>query len=120
MSCEGPEELCAHVRKQLPLRARLIGKERLNDLVLIAVQEWPSEQLLSGSTYHELALEDARKTVARTYEALHGADKRYGILWEFVVSAVISAILQHIFEWWWERSVNRVRLVAWQQSMRKR
>ena len=36
MPANTPEELCEYVRKSLPLRARLVGKERLDDLTLIA------------------------------------------------------------------------------------
>lgn len=114
-----PEDLCNIIRAKLPLRARLIGKERLNDLTLISIQEWPSDPLMSGAVYDEVAVDATRQTVGRVYEALHGADKRYGILWEFVVGAVISAILQHILEWWRERSVNRALLISWQKGMKK-
>jgi len=44
----GPEELCDYVRERLPLRARLAGKERLNDIVLMAVTEWPVDGLMSS------------------------------------------------------------------------
>ncbi len=113
------EQLCDRVRRLLPLRSRLVGRERLNDLVMISVQEWPCESLLNGEAYHEILMERTRKRVVRTYEALHGDDQKYGALWEFVVSAVASAILQHILEWWWEKRSHRVCLAGWQKAMAK-
>ena len=115
------EELCRYVRSRLPVRARLVGRERLNDLVLIAVTEWPIEPLMSasrGSAQEEKILDATTKRVTATYEALRGAEQNYGFFWTLILSAAISAIVQHIFEWWLSRSANRVKLAGWQCAAR--
>lgn len=115
------QELCDYVRERLPMRARLVGKERLNDLVLIAITEWPASVLLNadrGSAVEEKELDATAKRVAATYEALHGSEKTYGFVWAFILSAVVSAIVQHILEWWLSRSANRTKLTGWQYQMR--
>lgn len=117
----GPEELCEYVRSRLPLRARLVGKERLNDLVLIAVTEWPIEPLMScarGSGSEEKILDGISASVARTYETVHGSEKKYGFLWAFVLSSVVSAIVQLVLQWWLERVSHRVKMVSWQYAMK--
>jgi hypothetical protein len=115
------EELCEYVRSRVPLRVRLVGRERLQDLVLIAVTEWPIEPLMGterGSAVEEKVLEATAKRVSATYEALHGSEKTYGFIWAFILSAAISAIVQYILEWWLHRPANRVKLAGWQCAMR--
>lgn len=117
----GPEELCDYVRSRLPLRARLVGKERLNDLVLMAVTEWPIEPLVScrrGSDIEEKILDGVTKSVGRTYESVHGGEKAYGFLWAFVLSSVVSAIIQLVLQWWLSRAANRIKMAAWQYGMK--
>lgn len=115
------EELCEYVRRRLPVRARLVGKERLDDLVLMAVTEWPTDWLMQcerGSAEEEKVLAATTERVGRTYEAVRGGEKRYGFFWAFVLSAVVSAVVQYVLEWWLHRSANRVKMAAWQYEMR--
>lgn len=119
MADSGPQELCDYVRERLPLRARLAGKERLNDLVLIAITEWPIDGLLSagrGTALEEKLLDQITKNVSLTYESVHGSEQRYGFFWTFILSSVVSAIVQVILQWWLGRPANRVKLAAWQYS----
>jgi hypothetical protein len=113
------EELCDIVRRDLPLRARLVGRERLDDIVRMAVQEWPCDRLYSASLWDK-EMENLRGSVSRTYEAVHGGDRRYGFLWQFVIGAVISAILERILEWWAQSIVHREQVIAWSRSQKGR
>jgi|LakMenE18May11ns_1017448.scaffolds.fasta_scaffold9315655_2 hypothetical protein len=121
MTAENPKELCEYVRSNLPLRARLVGKERLDDITLIAVTEWPIQPLMDaqrGSAGEEKILDFMSRDVARVYEAVHGSDKRYGFFWTFVLSSAVSAIVQVILQWWLSRASNRVKMAAWQYGMK--
>ncbi|NDE15602.1 hypothetical protein EBZ80_11800 [bacterium] len=121
MPSDGPKELCEYVRKALPLRARLVGRERLDDLTLIAVTEWPIQPLMDarrGSGDEERILDSVAQSVARTYESVRGAEQRYGFLWAFVLSSAVSAIVQLVLQWWLSRPSNRMKMAAWQYSMR--
>ena len=111
------EELCDIVRRDLPLRARLVGRERLDDIVRMAVQEWPCDRLHSAAQFDK-EMENLRVAVSRTYEAVHGSDKRFGFLWQFVIGAVISAILERILDWWTASIVHREQVVAWNKSQK--
>lgn len=117
----GPSELCEHVRKLLPLRARLVGKERLDDITLMAITEWPIQPLLDaqrGSDIEEKLLDRISQNVSRTYETVHGSEKRYGFFWAFILSSAVSAIVQIILQWWLHRPSNRIKLAAWQYGMK--
>lgn len=117
----GPTELCDYVRERLPLRARLAGKERLNDIVLIAITEWPIDGLLScgrGTAAEEKLLDQMATSVSRTYESVHGSEQRYGFFWTFILASVVSAIVQAMLQWWLSRPANRVKMAAWQCSTR--
>jgi hypothetical protein len=121
MSSEGAAELCEYVRKALPLRARLVGRERLDDLTLIAITEWPIQPLMDarrGSGDEERILDAVSQSVSRTYESVHGSEKRYGFFWAFVLSSVVSAIVQLVLQWWLSRPSNRVKMAAWQYGMK--
>jgi hypothetical protein len=121
MHGEGPKELCEYVRSNLPLRARLAGKERIDDLTLIAVTEWPIQPLMDsqrGSGIEEKILYGVTQNVSRVYETVHGADKRYGFFWAFILSSAVSAVVQLVLQWWLSRSANRLKLAAWQYSMK--
>lgn len=118
----GINELCQHVRDRLPLRARLVGRERLCDVVMMAITEWPIDDLLAcgrGSAEEEKCLDRIRSSVGRTYEAVHGHEKNYGFIWSFVLSAAVSAIIQVILKWWLDKRANRMRMAIWQHSMRE-
>ena len=118
---EGIDELCSYVRAALPLRARIAGRDRLDDLVRIAVTEWPVEELLAcqrGSGVEERMLDGIARDVSRVYEAVRGSEKRYGFFWAFVLSSVVSAVVQLVLQWWLERPANRVKMTAWKGSMR--
>jgi hypothetical protein len=115
------DELCNYVRERLPLRARLVGKDRLDDIVRIAVTEWPIVPLMEcgrGSAEEELLLDRLRVSVSRTYELVRGSEPRYGFFWAFVLSAAVSAVIQVILRWWIEKRANRCKIAAWQYSVK--
>ena len=117
----GPQELCDYVIERLPLRARLVGRERLCDMTMMAVTEWPIQPLMDcrrGSDVEEKVLAGVAQSVSRVYESVRGSEKRYGFLWAFVLSSVVSAVVQLILEWWMSRASNRIKMAAWQYGMK--
>lgn len=121
MVSEGPQELCEYVRRSLPLRARLVGRERLDDLTLIAITEWPCSSFAGirrDSGEEEKILYGVTANVKRVYEAIHASEKNYGFIWAFVLSSAVSAIVQLILQWWLSRSANRLKMAAWQYGLK--
>lgn len=121
MPGETADDLCKYVRERLPLRARLVGKERLNDMVLMAVTEWPIQALMDcgrGTADEEKILDDTARRVGMTYESVRGSEPRYGFFWTFVLSSVVSAIVQVVLQWWLSRAANRMKMAAWQYGMK--
>lgn len=88
---------------------------------MIAVTEWPIDELLSygrGSGEEEKCLSRLSESVGRTYEAVHGHEKNYGFIWAFVLSAAVSAILQVMLRWWLEKRAHRQCMAMWQCEMK--
>lgn len=118
---EGPEELCRYVRERLPLRARLLGQERVNAIVRRAIAEWPIDALLEserGSPKEESALDRLRDSVQHGYAGDEGEQYGCGILMAFVLSAVVSAIIQAMLKWWLEKRSRRMKMAVWQYNMK--
>ncbi len=119
MSESRPEDLCDYVQRQLPLRAKLLGKQRLDAVTMSAIRHWPAEQLLAGCSS-----EDGGEAVGRTAIAVFGecrsADpKRYGsVVLSMLLMWLASAVVQMLLKWWLERSSNRVKMTAWQQELK--
>lgn len=110
-------ELIEYVRGRLPVRSRLVGRERLRDLVLMAVAEWPIDQVLDAIKRNEddrPALARTEASVRRTFEAVHGS----GVLLALILPALVSAIVQLVLRWWLERQDRRWQLASWQYELK--
>lgn len=112
------EELCDHVRVRMPVRARLVGKNRVDAIVSEVVCEWPgdSSRLASGGQAGVDALEDLKIRVAAKYVQRHGGADRYGC--SVLLLFVLSTVIQLIFRWWSSRNSNRRNMAAWQAEMK--
>jgi hypothetical protein len=108
-----PDDLRTYVLRHMPLGARMIGRERLDFLIDHAVQSWPSEELMAsrpGTTRSRRALAGAERDVRLAFE------KRYGFFWTLVLSALVSAVVQHVFKWWLERHSHREQMETWRKG----
>jgi hypothetical protein len=114
-------ELVEYVRSRLPIRARLLGEERLQDLVMLTVAAWPIDGLLAadaGSSEEIVQLELTKIEVSRMYAALHGDPKSGSILLAIVLPAMLSALIQVVLKWWLEKRSRRTKMAIWQHLMK--
>lgn len=114
------EELVQYVRGRLPVRARLVGEERLRDMVLLTVAAWPIDALLaagSGSAEEAASLEATREEVSRMFAALHGERRSGSILLAIILPALLSAVIQAVLKWWLEKRGRRTKMVLWQRAL---
>jgi len=114
-------ELVSYVRARLPIRARLVGEEKLRDLVLITIAAWPIDELLAaegGSDAEAMQLEKTRAEVSRMYAALHGEPKSGSILLAIVLPALLSAVIQVVLKWWLEKRSRRTKMAVWQHLLK--
>ena len=106
------EELYEYVRKSMPLRARMLGREGLEEIVRAVVAEWPVPEGES-ITERQLAV-----TAAAAERRLDRREKRYGFIWTLLLSAVLSAVAAKVLEWWLERRKNQTSLARWSKIVR--
>lgn len=111
-----------HVRARLPVRSRLVGEERLRDLVLLTVAAWPIDALLAGDSWRDdrkkAILEDTQAEVSRMYAALHGESRSGSVILAIVLPALMSAVIQVILKWWLEKRNRRTKMAVWQHTLK--
>lgn len=110
------EELKDYVFRRMPIRTRMLGRERLAEIVDLAVARWPSDGLRAcarGSSQEEELLQGVIHGVGQQCSARSGAGQTYGFVWMFLMSAVISAVVQAVLRWWLEREANRQAIALW-------
>lgn len=100
-----------------PLRKNLVGRDRVDDLVLIAVEQSPIEfisHLKPGSGECEVFSAAWGQSVKRGYCLLY---PEMGPIFWLLISPVLQAILRRLLEWWWESSNNRILLAGWKRRL---
>jgi hypothetical protein len=113
------DTLREYVFRRMPIRARVLGRERLGEIVDLAVARWPAYELLScgrGSSQEEEVLQSLMQEVSVRCSATAAKQQTYGFVWMFLMSAVVSAVVQAVLRWWLESSANRAMLRVWQQE----
>lgn len=116
-------ELVEYVKFRMPLRARVLGEEKLQDIVLITVAAWPIDGLVAsqrGSSEERAAIARARDEVARTFAALHGEPRSSSVLLAILLPAILSAVIQVVLRWWLEKRSRRLKMAVWQIELRGR
>lgn len=114
------DDVLEEIRPHLPMRVKLLGEKRLRRIVGIAIKEWPTEQMYaSGDDTHK---DDVRKAleeqVKSSYLESEPDDQRYGFaILAIVLTAAISAIIQQMIAWWWNKPKNRDLMTLWQRQI---
>ena len=114
-----PADLKEHVWRKLGPRKWLVGREQVDLLTQLAVENWQTEYYNAADSDQERAIvaEGTLIAVKRMHQAVGGySDREYGMIWAFLLSAVASAIIQVVLRWWLERRSNRVMMLIWQQE----
>ena len=116
MILETPEDLAEYVRHRLPLRARMIGRKRIEDIVSTTIYEWPALSLsIAGGPEHTDAVFDALESqVLASYQNRYGDDDRYGFaIMTIILVAAITAIVQVLVKWWLEKKLHQDQMKSW-------
>lgn len=98
------------VWERMGLRKFAAGREGVNDLVAVAVQEWPAERLVgakSGSTAELLAIDQLKDAMKRHIQLTHGHEPRFGFIWTLLLGVLISEIVKILLAWWLNSDSNR-------------
>jgi hypothetical protein len=111
-----------YIWSQIPERQRdRVGREMVNDLVSVVVQEWPDEQLSQANPKGSAELEalgELRKTAARHLQLAYGDEKasEMSLVWMFLLQFILPIVLEKTLEWWRKRKENRGRIRIWRRK----
>lgn len=114
-----PADLKQHVWRNLGPRKWLVGREQVDLLTQLAVENWRSDymQAADSDLERQIVAQATLADMKRMHQAVGGyGEREYGMVWLFLLSGVASAIVQVMLRWWLERRANRVMLMVWQQE----
>lgn len=105
------------VWESLPIRREAIDHEFVDDLVLIAVQQWPSEELSQAPPGSEEEAELLRRLqwdIRRMLELTYGQE-RFNGYWILGARAMIPLAAEVILKWWRRRKTNQAQIGIWRR-----
>lgn len=114
------EDLQAHVWRRLGIRKFAAGRHRVDRLTRLAVQHWQGDAYAAAGSDadRDAALKATAEAVKQSYREAGDAGEEYGfVLWIWLLSTVLSAVVQIIVKWWLERRRNQTLMLVWQQEM---
>ena len=115
------DELQDAVWQSLPfLRRQLVGRERMERIVNLAIDRAPLEVLPyvnQGSNEENVVCTAWQAAVKTRYCTKYGDDAiRFGPLFWIVVSPLIQYAIKAILEWWLNSKTNRVLIAGWRKE----
>lgn len=117
MTLEGLQE---HVWRRLGLRKHLLGREEVNLLTRLTVENWDNDFYNAAHTDadRQIVADGTLVAVKRMHQAVGSySQQEYGMIWALLLSAVASAVIQAVLKWWLERRANRAMLLVMQQEL---
>lgn len=105
------------VWESLPIRREALGQEFISDIVLLAVQQWPAEELSQAApdTPEEAeAIRSLQWDIRRMAEFIYG-EERFAGFWLLGARAVIPLVVEVIRKWWRRRKDNRAKIGIWRR-----
>jgi hypothetical protein len=115
------QELRGQLWRELPvLRRSLVGREKVDDIITIAIEQCPLEffqHISQGSNEQGVVLAAWGQSVNRGYRLLYGEEAQFGPLFWILISPLIQYLLKRLLEWWFESRANRVKMAGWQKEL---
>jgi hypothetical protein len=106
------------VWESLPIRREAVGREVIDDVVLMAVQCWPVEELpqADGNTQQEvIVLRALGNDIRRIMALVYGQDRFHGY-WLVALRVLIPQVVDLIHDWWRRRKDNRAKMIMWRRK----
>jgi hypothetical protein len=104
------DSLTELVWKQIDYKRLLVGRRVVRNAVRLYVCQWPTYTMANTESQDRLC----QQLVEVGTEAFqtNPRGKKYGFFWTFLLSAVLSQVVQALLKWWLERDENRESLIA--------
>jgi hypothetical protein len=114
------EQMQAHVWQRAPLGKFMVGRETIEDLVELTIENWEPEYMNScqDDAARQAVCASILASVKRAHQLASGKDtQEYGFVWMFLLQMLASAVIQIILRYWQERASNRVWIVTMQAEL---
>jgi len=106
---------------ELPfIRKNLVGRDRVDDLVLVAIEQFPlqyADHVAVGSAEADVFTMAWSGNVKRGYCLLYGEDYEFGPIFWLLISPILQILLKQLLEWWWAGPANRVLMAGWRREL---
>lgn len=113
-------DLQEHVWRRMPLRKHIAGRQAVDDITALIVENWQGEYMGAAADDAERAVVSRAiaAAVKRSHQWQSGKDaNEYGFFWALILQAVVSAAIQLVLKWWLERRSHRAMLTVWQHEL---
>jgi len=113
-------DLQQHVWRRLGLRKWLVGRDEVDLITRLAVENWQTSYYEAADSDRERAIvsEGTLAAVKRAHSAVGGyGEQEYGMIWVLLLGSVASAIIQVLLRWWLEKRANRALMLVWQYEL---
>lgn len=100
-------------------RKMVVGRERIDDLIEIVVEQCPCEYVaqVSHKSCEEAVVSMAwTQSVKRSYCLLYGEEVTIGPIFWILIAPLLQLMITKILEWWWESRNNRTLMILWNKE----
>lgn len=102
-------QLQQYVWKGLGPRKHLVGRSAVDKAIGECVSRWPwSYDTAVMPTVESPSVKELSDTVTAALQGYEGRDKKYGVIWTLLLSAVVSQLVRLLVDWWIKRRENRL------------
>ena len=106
------------VWESVPMHRAVVGREAVDDAVMIAIQQWPSDELsqtASKSPEEMVLLHKLAWDVRRMMELLYGVE-RFLAFWLVGFRYLLPQMIDVMRGWWRRRKDNRAKITIWRRK----
>jgi len=116
-------ELQESIWKELPvIRRTLIGRERINDLIVVSIEQSPVElfrHITTANNSQEIVLAAWGQSVKRGYCLLHEStdEKHFGPIFWLLIGPMLQILLARLLDWYFRSPKNAVLMKGWKRNL---
>ena len=104
----------------LPVRRAAVGREVIDDVVLLAIQFWPVEELSQAAPRSKeefVSLADLADDIRRVFVLVYGLERVEALLL-LGLDKINPLVIDNLCDWWRRRKDNRAKLIIWRRRWR--
>jgi|688.fasta_scaffold1835472_2 hypothetical protein len=116
-------ELQESIWRELPaIRRQLIGRERINDLIAVSIEQSPVElfrHVTRSNHSQEIVLAAWGQSVKRGYCLMHEStdEKQFGPIFWLLIGPMLQILLSKLLDWYFRSPKNAGLMRGWKRNM---